>query len=99
MGESNGAHQSNKIGNKLFEAINKQTHQVDNLEVLVERLCGSVNDLVREVKSMNTGILILLKWCLLGGLLLFTMMLVAVTGVWITTSTIKMGTENHVTNR
>lgn len=99
MGESNGAHQSNKIGNKLFEAINKQTHQVDNLEVLVEKLCSSVNDLVQEVKSMNSGILLLLKWCLLGGLLLFTMMLVAITGVWVATSTIKIGKDYHVADR
>jgi hypothetical protein len=99
MGESNGAQQSNKIGNKLFEAISKQANQVNNLESLVEKLCNSVNDLVQEVKTMNSGILLLLKWCLLGGLVLFTMMLVAVTGVWVTTSTIKMGKDYHATDR
>lgn len=99
MGESNGAHQSNKIGNKLFEAISKQTHHVDNLEVLVEKLCGAVNSLVEEVKAMNTGVLTLLRWGLIGGFILFAMLLVAITGVWVTTSTIKIGKEYHATDR
>ena len=99
MGELNGAQQSNKIGNKLFEAIKAQTHQVNTLEVLVEKLCSSVNDLVSEVKTMNAGILTLLKWCLIGGFVLFAVMLVAITGVWIHTSTIDIRKEHHATDR
>lgn len=99
MGESNGLHQSNKIGNKLFEALEKQSYQVDKLENLVDKLCSAVDSLVNEVKSMNTGILTLLRWCLMGGFILFTVMMVAITGVWIHTSTVDFRKEKNVTDR